>query len=111
MFNKIVVVRDYPSRWACVRIKVEYFSTGPLSLTNNEWTKNNQYSFTLIKPTFIRLVLRQIWSGVLSVNEDDLFGFLLFTSPDGSTTVSCMKLDCLVAKVKSNDENEASHCG
>jgi hypothetical protein len=64
LFDQIVIIRDYPNNWICKRILVELFSTGPMSVTNNDWTKNNQYNFTIIKKTCLRIVMRKILQSV-----------------------------------------------
>jgi hypothetical protein len=35
-----------------------------MSVTSNDWTKNNQYNFTIIKKTCLRIVMRKILKSV-----------------------------------------------
>lgn len=66
MFNGLVILKDYPKKWSCLRINVGYFSNGGIGMTGNEWTKNPQYLFTITKNTPIRIILRK--SGL---NDED----------------------------------------
>lgn len=84
MFDMLVVIREYPKRWVGFRLNVEFFSNGAISMTGTDWTKNNQYSFTVYKPTSIRIILRNKGrNNDKSKDSDYVFGYLLFTSKEG----------------------------
>ena len=59
LFNCIVVLADYPKTWSCLRINCSYFSNGPVGMTNNDWTKNPQYLFSISKACHMRIFLRR----------------------------------------------------
>jgi hypothetical protein len=86
-FNKIVVLRELPNKWAGIRVFIEFLSNGPISFTGNSWTQNSQYSFTLSKPTHARLALRRRWGSYNDPNSSDpsdsIYGFMLFKSQNG----------------------------
>lgn len=93
------------------RIVVEFLSNGPPSFTGSDWTKNNQYSFTLTREVQMRLFLRRKWGTrqeegerIDPKSDANAFGFLLFKSVEGETEVSCMKLEGLLAKCRSSEE-------
>lgn len=95
-FNKLVVLRELPNKWSGIRVFVEFLSNGPISFTGNSWTQNNQYSFTLSKPTNARLILRRRWGSYNDSSSSDpsesIYGFMLFKSQNGETEISCLKL-------------------
>ena len=113
LFNVLIIYRDYPKKWKCLRINVSYFSNGAVGLSSNEWTKNPQYLFTITKTSTIRIVLRKSGADIESSKDQEriIFGFLLFENKEADNKISCMKMDVLVAKTKSNDLNGASYSG
>lgn len=78
-------------------------------MTNNEWTKNPQYLFTLTKKATLRIVLRK--SGEIGEQKEGVFGFLLFENKEASNKIEAMKMEWLIVKTKSVDLCEAMYCG
>jgi hypothetical protein len=71
-FNRLIVIKGYPSDWSGISFHSNFFSFGLPSSSNTEWTKNNQHLIMLNKPCYLRILMKE------QEQAESQFGFLLF---------------------------------
>lgn len=91
-----------PSDWTGFMFHSNFFSNGLPSSSNTEWTRNNQHSLVVSKPTYVRICMKP--QEVMAQQ----FGFMLFRADNHETMISSMNLERLLLNAKSANANGAS---